>query len=1044
MVAAPKAPKYHNTISTEQSAYDAFISYSRRDKEFVRRLHQALERSGHKSWVDWQDIPITANWWNEIEAGIESADTFIFVISPHSVASEVCGQEIDHAVKHNKRLVPIVWHDNFDDAKVHAAIKQHNWLFFKEEGDFDTSFQSLLNALTTDLEHVRSHTRLLRRAVDWQHHHYDASLLLRGAELEEAEQWLVKSFNKDPAPADIHLEYIPKSRHVQKKRQRLTSGVLLFFILILSGLLVFANDRRLFANEQRRVAEQERLIADEQRQAADEARQKAESALAREQKALESEQAALAKERDARELAEEKQAEAEAAEQVAEQRRVEAERARVQAERAQNAEAEQRQIAEQERNRALQNLIYSRRNSARALASLSEARLLANEHLESLVAGMRAGRELLSLHKEFDLEFEPISYFHASASLQQAIARTQERNRLEDHNDIVYDAKYSPNGQWIASGSWDESVILWNRDGTQRWKRHHNSAVMHVGFSADNQTVLSASFDGEINIWNLRGEAVDTFDASQHIMSLAADATQIVVGSDTGTIRVLNVTTHTWTEMPTAHEGRVNDLVLTANGDRLLSAGEDGTLRLWDIAGRRLLATHHHAGEHVAITRLSHNAARDLVISGDSTGKINVWQMNGQSLRQLDKAFANLPQHRVTSLKVSPDGQQVMAGDADGQVKVWRVDDGALTQTLRWDRLPVRSLEFAPNQQSILTSGDDRTIRLWKLEAARDKFSHDRTIYDVRVSPEGNLLASVSGDRMIKLWTLPGMLLRNTLDGHEGTIFAVEFSPTQPIIASASSDHTIKLWRVSDGALLRTLTGHDGSVLALSFSPTGRFLASAGADQTVRIWDVSQQTEVQTFSDSQNNVNDVAFSPDGRVLAYADEDGVIALRSTSTGALLHRFRGHDGAVQSLAFSPNGERLASASIDKTIKLWSVRDGESLAVLRGHDNGVNRIEFSPRGDLLASASSDATVKLWSVRDHSLIHTLNGHELGVMGLAFLPDGRALFSGGKDKALKFWNLNLVQLLNDSCRETSNFLRTSSTLDDAGKQLKRFCDGGI
>lgn len=87
---------------------DVFISYSRKDKAFVQVLNQALIESKYDAWIDWENIPLTADWWAEIEAGIEAADTFIFVISPDSIASQVCGQEIDHAVANNKRLMPIV------------------------------------------------------------------------------------------------------------------------------------------------------------------------------------------------------------------------------------------------------------------------------------------------------------------------------------------------------------------------------------------------------------------------------------------------------------------------------------------------------------------------------------------------------------------------------------------------------------------------------------------------------------------------------------------------------------------------------------------------------------------------------------------------------------------------------------------------------------------------------------------------------------------------------------------------------------------------
>ena len=145
---------------------DVFISYSRKDIEFAQHIHQELETRDRQPWVDWQDIPPSAEWLDEVYAGIQEADTFLFIISPDSVVSEICTLEIEHAVQHNKRLVPVVLYDVSDD-KVHSAMSAHNWVFLREEDDFNTNFELLIDALDTDLEYVKEHTRLLTRAIEW-------------------------------------------------------------------------------------------------------------------------------------------------------------------------------------------------------------------------------------------------------------------------------------------------------------------------------------------------------------------------------------------------------------------------------------------------------------------------------------------------------------------------------------------------------------------------------------------------------------------------------------------------------------------------------------------------------------------------------------------------------------------------------------------------------------------------------------------------------------------------------------------------------------
>src|SRR5690348_7523002 len=94
---------------------DLMISYSRKDAEFVKRLYQRLVEQGRDIWVDFEDIPKTAEWWKEIQAGIEGAHNFVYIISPDSVASEYCGWEINHAVETKKRVIPLMYRDITDE-----------------------------------------------------------------------------------------------------------------------------------------------------------------------------------------------------------------------------------------------------------------------------------------------------------------------------------------------------------------------------------------------------------------------------------------------------------------------------------------------------------------------------------------------------------------------------------------------------------------------------------------------------------------------------------------------------------------------------------------------------------------------------------------------------------------------------------------------------------------------------------------------------------------------------------------------------------------
>jgi adenylate cyclase len=196
---------------------DVFISYSRKDKAFVERLHNVLKEQERETWVDWQDIPLTADWWQEIERGIEGTNTFVFVISPDSIVSEVCNHEINHAVRHNKRLVPIVHREGFE--QTHPALAKYNWLFFRETDDFDLGFEQLISAIDTDLAHVRLHTRLLERAIEWEKERRNQSFLLRGEDLDRSQNWLVQAEQKEPKPTELQREYISNSQSSEEAQK---------------------------------------------------------------------------------------------------------------------------------------------------------------------------------------------------------------------------------------------------------------------------------------------------------------------------------------------------------------------------------------------------------------------------------------------------------------------------------------------------------------------------------------------------------------------------------------------------------------------------------------------------------------------------------------------------------------------------------------------------------------------------------------------------------------------------------------------------------
>ena len=192
-----------------------FISYSRKDTEFTRKLTGRLEADGLEAWVDWQDIPPSVDWMKEIQKGIEDADVFLFLVSPDSIASPICAAEVDHAVLNGKRIIPVIARD-FDARLAPATITHLNWIFFsRPQDEFEHALGLVGSAIHTDYDWVQIHRRLQVRALEWDRNQHEESFLLRGKDLQDAEAQLLVNREKDPNPTELQNAFVEKSREIE-------------------------------------------------------------------------------------------------------------------------------------------------------------------------------------------------------------------------------------------------------------------------------------------------------------------------------------------------------------------------------------------------------------------------------------------------------------------------------------------------------------------------------------------------------------------------------------------------------------------------------------------------------------------------------------------------------------------------------------------------------------------------------------------------------------------------------------------------------------
>lgn len=228
-------------LRNARSKARVFISYSRRDLEFVDQLQARLDQQDIEALVDRDAIEKAEDWWARIQQLIVQSDTIVFVLSASSLSSSVCEKEVEFAESLNKRIIPIVIGD-LGKSRAPEPIARLNYIFFVpisgigEIGDFDTALGQLVQALNQDIAWIREHTRLGELARRWAFNNKQQHQLLRGNDIDAAESWASYRSKDAPPLTDELDQFISTSRHEENLRSRRARRLRLF----ISFLSIFA------------------------------------------------------------------------------------------------------------------------------------------------------------------------------------------------------------------------------------------------------------------------------------------------------------------------------------------------------------------------------------------------------------------------------------------------------------------------------------------------------------------------------------------------------------------------------------------------------------------------------------------------------------------------------------------------------------------------------------------------------------------------------------------------------------------------------------
>lgn len=402
------------------------------------------------------------------------------------------------------------------------------------------------------------------------------------------------------------------------------------------------------------------------------------------------------------------------------------------------------------------------------------------------------------------------------------------------------------------------------------------------------------------------------------------------------------------------------------------------------------------------------------------------------------------------AVAVSPRRDRIAVTTLSGAVHLWQRDPAQPQPQATWAPLAVLPGEatinhaaFSPTGELLATAGEDGAIRIYQLDnlalAPREFRDHRGEVLAVDFSPtaEPPLLASSSGDRTVKLWTLDSEPPLRTLVGHTAAVGSVRFSRQGDRLVTASEDFTARIWSVETGQELQRFREHDEPVFCATFSADGAWVASGGYDKRILIWKADRYEPVEPT-----------------LVAEV----VNRLRSDSTLPGKQAFReliGHTASIRELQFSDDGNRLVSAARDNTLKVWEQpipQDGEPLTpqsqrlgdadevandqcqTLRGHGGWVSSCAFLD-ADTVISTSYDHQVKLWRTSQYQEIGTLAEVERPILHATYAPDGRTVAVALDDGTAGIWDAESGAPLG-RLEEGHDFLANTAVFLPGGERL--------
>ena len=811
-------------IKRMQLSNEVFISYSRADSDFARKLNDALQLQGKTTWFDQESITSGADFQQEIYRGIESSDNFIFVISPEAIKSPYCSDEVEYAASLNKRFITILHRKT---EYLHPTLAAVHWIDF-EKNDFTESFNDLVSVLDIDRDYIQQHTKWSQRALTWEEQGKNPGLLLAGLELDTASTWLKHALKseKKPVPTTLLKDFIKQSE-VANSKEKKRKMIMVAMIIVMAGLLVVAGAMAYLANRERKQAEKAEDLALSEKQVADSLRNKAvaDKNLAdslRIQAEIERHKAD-----SLRNIAEEN-------EKMLAKALEEAQKAQIAANKAEAVAKEEAQKAKLAAEKARVSEEKAREQSIIALQKEEEAqkaRQLAEQRLIAYQEQKNKAEEAQVAYQEQKATVDKITMLSAASQLATASQNEFNNGNVEVAKVLGLHAYYL-NEQFTSSDRdflplKSKQIVSLDSNTLINQKIHEKTGNVPEIFGA-----LSTLYFYENEDISVGGKSPITTFAFSHKNApirqmLNREPSILAIADESGTVFIYRVgSNNSVVELSTFNlRNAVNKLVFNDDATQILAGTNSGEVYLLSNfliskGSRAELAA--DLGEPVQFLEFipdAEDSNKTFIAAG--TNKVNLWSMYDQKTKSkyIAEKIYETKSNTITAMAVS-------------------------TNT---------------SKDIMIAFGVEDKINIYTITASK------------RGTPELFQKLSIGSNSKVRQYTA-------------ASVTALAFDKSAKILATGYKNGNIETWETETFNQVNSFFGHTGAIYQLSFNISDYHLVSASDDQTVRIWSSNPQ-ENPLILKNENSVKALAVTSDSDYILTLKNENKVRFWPTSSSLL---------------------------------------------------------------------------------------------------------------------------------------------------------------